>query len=374
MSITFFKPADSFSVFNKKSHPALAECTNAAENLQKKINKVANTLKGYATEHNIIKYNADSGETTLFNGQIIKDSPQSLKLVADVLMSTGRFNNELKEPSFIREISRLTKSLDKYSKQAEKIEKKDLQAKLRTLREIVAAENKLDNMKLNSGLPEVVKTQKTDSKQEIAKISETRKLLGQDMTPECFSARKNMGILIEYFNANSGTFKEKGLFRTPGSKREIETITEYMNTGIKTKEKIFKYLNEFKDIHCITGTFKEYLKLTLTTDDKKTIQRLVEGHAKSPQKAPLLKQLPSPIQELLPFLAKIERNNKTNLMTADNLARVFAPHFQQNSTEIDGIKQLKELTESYIPYISHLISYKSNHPAPVPLPRFSKLK
>ncbi|HEN3279083.1 TPA: hypothetical protein U5D21_000857 [Yersinia enterocolitica] len=381
MPITFFKPADSFSVFNKKSNHTLAKYTKAEKNLQDKINKVTNILKKDATKHNIIKYKTDNKEMTLYNNEEIKNTPQDFKLVADALMRVTRFNNELKDPVFIKKISKLSKLLDEYDKQTQILkysktrQNEQKRAKISELREIVGKENELADIKYNSGLPEVVKKQEIDNKKEIAKISETRKIIGKDITPECFSAREKMAILIEYITANRGTFEKQGIFRESGVKDEISAITQYMDTGIKSKKEIFKYLNGFDDIHNIIGAFKEYFKLTLTTGDKKIIQGLVQDHAKSNslKKTPLLNKLPSPIQELLPFLAKIARNHETNLMTADNLAIVFAPHFQQNSTETDATKPLIELIESYISYVNHLISYESNRPVPSPRKSLKKV-
>ncbi|WP_227719799.1 Rho GTPase-activating protein, partial [Yersinia proxima] len=157
-------------------------------------------------------------------------------------------------------------------KQTEKLENKGQLAKIKKSQEIVVAENKLDIIKLNSSLPEVVTAQEIYNKQEIAKISKTSKLLGINASLVSASAREKMGIIIEYLTTTPGYFKEEGIFRHSGSKDIISNITKYIDIGINTKEEIFSFLKAVNDFHCITGAIKEYFKLSLTTGDKETIQ------------------------------------------------------------------------------------------------------
>lgn len=372
MSITFLKPADSFSVFNNKSKPTSTECAKAEKNLQNKIDNVVNTLKIYAEKHNLNTFliSQQKNKQELDNTFEIKPPLTQGHSLAKILKNITENGTTATIRAENKEIIKLTKLLDKYSKQTEKLEEKKPQAKMRMLREIVAAEHKLDNMKLNSGLPKIVTAQEIYNKQEIAKISKTSKLLGINASLVSTSVREKMGIIIEYVTTIPGSFKEEGIFRHSGSKDIISNITTYIDTGINTKEEIFNYLKEVNDLHSITGVIKEYFKLSLTTGDKETIQYLVKAHKAeaAPKNAPQLKQQPLPIQELLPFLAKIECNNKTNRMTANNLAKILAPHFQNNDTEVATIKEAHELTELYIPYVEHLISHESKRPVIAPKP------
>lgn len=371
MQITFFKPADSFSAFNKKSNPTLAECTKAEKNLQKKINNVVNILNVHAVNNysKILLISLPKNESKLNGASEISNVLTQGNSLVNIL----KYINENNTTAIIRaenkEITKLARLLDKYGKQNEKLEKKKPQAKIRTLREIVAAKNKLDKINLNSSLPKVVTEQKKQNKQEIAIISNTRKLLGINASLVSASAREKMGIIIEYLTTTPGYFNEEGIFRRSGSKDIISNITKYIDTGINTKEEIFNYLKEVNDFHCITGVIKEYFKLSLTTDDKRTIQYLVTAHKAEAalKNTPQLKQQPLPIQELLVFLAKIECN-KTNRMTANSLARILAPQLQNNDTEKPTVEEAHELTELYIPYVDHLISSKLCYPVIAPKP------
>ncbi|WP_227731363.1 RhoGAP domain-containing protein [Yersinia proxima] len=371
MQITFFKPANSFSVFNKKSKPTLAECTKAEENLQEKINNVVNILNAHAVKHylNTSLISLPKNESKRNSTSEIRNALAQGNSLAKILKCITENNTTATIRAENKEITKLTKLLDKYEKQTEKLENKGQLAKIKKSQEIVVAENKLDIIKLNSSLPEVVTAQEIYNKQEIAKISKTSKLLGINASLVSASAREKMGIIIEYLTTTPGYFKEEGIFRHSGSKDIISNITKYIDIGINTKEEIFSFLKAVNDFHCITGAIKEYFKLSLTTGDKETIQYLVKAHKAevAPKNAPQLKQQPLPIQELLPFLAKIECNKK-NLMTANSLARILAPQLQNNDTKKPTVEEAHELTELYIPYVEHLISSKLCHPVIAPKP------
>ncbi|HHL2560692.1 TPA: RhoGAP domain-containing protein [Yersinia enterocolitica] len=371
MQITFFKPANSFSVFNKKSNPTLAECTKAEGNLQEKINNVVNILNAHAVKHylNTSLISLPKNESKPNGTAEIRNALAQGNSLAKILENITENKTTATIRAEHKEIIKLTRLLDKYDKQNEKFEEKMSRAKFRTLRELVAANNELNMKTLNSGLPELVTAQEIYNKQEIAKISDTRKLLGINASLVSASAREKMGIVIEYLTTTPGYFKEEGIFRHSGSKDIISKIIKYIDTGINTKEEIFNYLKKVDDLHCITGVIKEYFKLSLTAGDKETIQYLVKDHnaEAAAKNAPQLKQQPLPIQELLPFLAKIECNKK-NRMTANGLAIILAPQLQNYATENPTIEEAKELTELYIPYVEHLISSKLCHPVIAPKP------
>uniref|UniRef100_UPI0011A3C4A4 hypothetical protein n=1 Tax=Yersinia aldovae TaxID=29483 RepID=UPI0011A3C4A4 len=230
MLINFFKPVDSFSLFAKKSNPTIAECTKAEAHLKNKIDKVENILKGHAYKRNIIERNT-YGEIKLRNRTDIINSPNDWNLVAKKLMGITSHNTTAKDRDFTKEISKLSKSLDKYIIQTETLEKNKQTAKLHKLHEIVEAKNKLANLYLDSGLPALVEIQKLANTLELEKISVTAIKPKIELEPSQLRAINNIIMLSDKINSNPEWLQEKGIFRVPGNNNKIKNITETMKEG-----------------------------------------------------------------------------------------------------------------------------------------------
>ncbi|CNH96534.1 RhoGAP domain [Yersinia aldovae] len=361
MLINFFKPVDSFSLFAKKSNPTITECTKAEAHLKNKIDKVENILKEHAYKRNIIECNT-YGEIKLRNKPDIINSPNDWNLVAKKLMGITSHNTTAKDREFTKEISKLSKSLDKYIIQTETLEKNKQTAKLHKLHEIVEAENKLANLNLDSGLPALVENQKLANTLELDKISVTAIEPKIEPEPSQLRAINNIIMLSEKINSKPEWLQEEGILRVPGNNKKIESITKVMNEGgVKEIEDI---LMENDSHHDIFGLIKNQFSLALTDLERSRICNLSINYknTKDDNNYPLpsIIKLPLSLQKLMPLLINIDKNKETNKMGAQNIAMVLAPRIATlEPGKGDQMKEIAVQTKIIENFLAAIINNQS---------------
>lgn len=272
MSMTLFsKSANSFSLFERKSNPTLAEYTKAKQNIQEKIDKVENTLQIYIK--NQFMPGSQIKPESKYNSftQVIREKLNNNTLIAKVLK---KISNHNKLNNINSTISKLSNSLDKYRVQNNFLEKK---------------------------------------------IEESQLL-----------ALKNMEILIEHFNDTPENLKKEGLFRISPSQNALDSIVKVMSKG--DEKEIKKEFNKNNDPHVIIGAIKQQFKLALSNNEKININELVINFSnpRNNNPLPLLNNLPPAIQKIMPLLAKI-KEEKSNQMNENNLAICLAPNMMLDS-------------------------------------------
>ncbi|EEP93593.1 Viral A-type inclusion protein [Yersinia aldovae ATCC 35236] len=257
-------------------------------------------------------------------------------------MSITSHNTTAKDRDFTKEISKLSKSLDKYNEQAKIIEKNKTEIQKKESITSLKSEIKLREEIKNSGNELLIKAQENSDKLALSKISMTA--IGE-FKPSQLRAINNIIMLSDKINSKPEWLQEKGILRVPGNNKDIESIAKVMNEG--SDQEIKNILMKNDSHHDIFGLIKNQFGLALTDLEKSRICNFSINHenriAEDNYRLPSIIKLPLSLQKLMPLLINIDKNKEINKMDAQNIAMVLAPRIA--TLEPGKGEQIKEMKE-----------------------------
>ncbi|CNK33195.1 RhoGAP domain [Yersinia mollaretii] len=187
----------------------------------------------------------------------------------------------------------------------------------------------------------------------------------ENKVPKNENALGNLTRLIHCTLSNELFFAKEGIFRESSTPAAKDRVQEALNSN--NDEQITALLEEPETLNAVAAKIKENLGLALSDADKNNFHEMVVFYdlaARNDKKEylPKISELPSPLQQLMPLLAKTADNAKENRMDATNLAIVIMPRIQPERAVNHAIP-LAELmnnelvkTEAYKSFLSDLIN------------------
>ncbi|WP_145577672.1 RhoGAP domain-containing protein [Yersinia mollaretii] len=144
-------------------------------------------------------------------------------------------------------------------------------------------------------------------------------------------AVNNLTRLINHALGDKSFFATEGIFRLSSTSTINNSIQEALSSN--NDEQIIVSLKEIDSPTAVAAKIKEHLGLALSDTHKESLHEMcvVYDLAATNDKKdylPKISELPLPLQQLMPLLAKTANNAEKNRMDATNLALVIMPRMQ----------------------------------------------
>ncbi|WP_019211450.1 Rho GTPase-activating protein [Yersinia massiliensis] len=141
------------------------------------------------------------------------------------------------------------------------------------------------------------------------------------------NAMSNLERSIDYFNNNKSFLTQEGIFRKSNRLSEEKKVTQALS--INDDNKRMEAFEGIHNPHIFCSVIKKNLRMALSLTDKITMNKLAEEFNKNKsdiKTLPIMSELPVPIQKILPLLSNVVDHQKSNKMTALNLATTITPN------------------------------------------------